>query len=180
MNRYQVTIFRGILIIVIMMILLLFSFIYGTYIEWKRGWECCDEWVCSECRCIEKEMMDNILEVLPEGEKAIIKGRIYIMTPEGKLEEKSEPESEIQRRLLLEKIITCESEWDAGVCNKEYGCEGGMGLAQFIPDTWDYVMKEMGRDGSPFDAELNYQAALYLLKIEGNQHWQQSQDCWGK
>jgi len=84
----QTTIFRVILIVMTMIILLLLSFIYGIRTEWEKGWECSDKWICPECQCLEKEIMDSILEVLPEGEKAIIKGRIYIMTPEGKLKEK--------------------------------------------------------------------------------------------
>jgi len=75
-------------------------------------------------------------------------------------------------KVLLDKIITCESNW-RNICNYD-GCQFGMGLAQFIKSTWEETTERMGLDLNEvdvFNPEDNYNAALWLLKHDGDRHW---------
>ena len=90
------------------------------------------------------------------------------------------------------KIISCESNWNPEVCNREYGCRGGMGLWQFISGTWNTTlirMEEAGvylpdrcwkfvtlpvsteRTEAVFDHECNLLAGRWLLRTDGDRHW---------
>ena len=77
-------------------------------------------------------------------------------------------------------IITCESGWRPEVCNEDYGCRSGQGLAQFIPTTWKYIQDKEVKVDDPFNIEDNLTAAIWLYSNEGNYHWKQSESCWLK
>ena len=70
---------------------------------------------------------------------------------------------------LLYRIIECESGW-RNVCNTQ-GCGRGMGLAQIIPETWDYVGTKINIGDDPMNEIDNLKVALWLFKNEGVQHW---------
>lgn len=93
---------------------------------------------------------------------------------------------------LLRRIITCEGGWDPKVCNKTYGCLGGMGLCQFISGTWNSTIDRMKKESVDFperchehvklpvseektemifDYECNFIACQYLLEKDGDRHW---------
>lgn len=78
------------------------------------------------------------------------------------------------------RIAECESNFQ-NVCNYEYGDIGGMGIFQFIPQSWDYVMDKMEiKNGDPYDIKLNIEAGVYLFATEGESHWGKSAGCWQK
>ena len=89
---------------------------------------------------------------------------------------------------LMDKIIHCESGFDPKVCNKEFGCNAGMGLAQLIPKTVRYCEEKLGKDIDPFDPEDNLECAMWLLENEGTYHWGTAEtvgewgsyDCWSR
>jgi len=89
-------------------------------------------------------------------------------------------ESISPEREQLHIIIEGESNWRPEVCNVEFGCYAGMGLAMFIPSTWEYVGEKMGgrENNDPFNARENYTRALWLIKNEGSYHWNQSKFLW--
>jgi len=86
-------------------------------------------------------------------------------------------------------IVECESEFEAGICNEQYGCDAGMGLYQFIPSRWEETIRQMGVLGEPvasctgfsrvFDAECNAMAGAWLLANEGSTHWGTPESDWG-
>jgi len=80
----------------------------------------------------------------------------------------------------LNTIITCESQWDKDVCNKEYDCKAGMGLGQLIPKTINYCSLKLNKTIDPFNAKDNLECSLWLYIYEGNSHWRQSKSCWFK
>ena len=95
------------------------------------------------------------------------------------------PESELYMEVWVDypelfDIITCESGWRSKVCNKEYGCQSGMGLAQFIPTTWDHIKSKGVKVADPFNVGDNLTAAIWLYTNEGSYHWSQSESCWSK
>lgn len=95
------------------------------------------------------------------------------------------PESDLYWEVRIEypelfDIITCESGWRPEVCNEDYGCRSGMGLAQFIPTTWKYIQDKEVKVDDPFNIEDNLTAAIWLYSNEGNYHWSQSESCWSK
>jgi len=93
---------------------------------------------------------------------------------------------------LLYRIIECESEW-RNVCNTQ-GCGRGMGPAQMIPETWEYIQTKINIGDDPMNEVDNLKAAIWLFKNGGAQHWGYppgdprgyingerwgSWDCWG-
>ena len=42
-------------------------------------------WELKEGQCFEREILDNILKVWQEGDKAVINGQIYVITPAGEI-----------------------------------------------------------------------------------------------
>ena len=70
---------------------------------------------------------------------------------------------------LLYRIIQCESEW-RNVCNTQ-GCGRGMGLAQMVPETWDYIQTKINIGDDPMNELDNLKAALWLFNNEGTHHW---------
>ncbi len=46
-----------------------------------------------------------------------------------------------------------------------------MGLAQIIPETWNYIKTKISIGNDPMDEIDNLKAALWLYKNEGTQHW---------
>jgi len=74
-----------------------------------------------------------------------------------------------QEKPLLYRIIECESDW-RNVCNTQ-GCGRGMGLAQIIPETWDYIGTKISIGADPMDKADNLKAALWLFNNEGTHHW---------
>lgn len=102
---------------------------------------------------------------------------------------------------LLDEIIRRESGGDPKTCNKQYGCSAGMGLAGFIPSTWNETIARMSCSGkystekcvkaylpdrcnqkvylpvslerldAVFDGECNRIVARWLLLEDGISHW---------
>jgi len=110
------------------------------------------------------------------------------------------PESWVLNSCLIEKnskeyfIIVCESRWDSKVCNKKYGCRGGMGLWQIVGSTWNETLIRMSkanvcmpqhcwqfyyhpasndRHEVIFDAECNFRVGLWLFQEDGDIHWKE-------
>ena len=83
------------------------------------------------------------------------------------------------------RIIECESNFCYDVCNEEFGCIAGQGLAQLIPSTVEYCEKKLGKDIDPFNPQDNLECALWLYRNEGTRHWGcidcswGSYHCWG-
>ena len=80
---------------------------------------------------------------------------------------------------LMDRIIECESSGNPNAINSEYGCNGGMGLAQLIPKTVKYCEEKLDKKIDPFDPEDNLECAMYLLKNEGSRHWGTADTDWG-
>lgn len=80
----------------------------------------------------------------------------------------------------LHKIIECESGFKENVCNAEFGCYAGQGLAQIIPNTLKHCEKQLGRSLDVFNSVDNLDCAVYLYTKEGNFHWNSSLACWSK
>jgi len=77
-------------------------------------------------------------------------------------------------------IISCEGGFsNAEICNKKYGCSGGMGAWQFIPSTWSSTIERMNEllpvecrsDEAVFDSKCNLLAGVWLLSTDGERHW---------
>jgi len=92
------------------------------------------------------------------------------------------------------RIMECEStpNLNPKICNRNYGCQAGMGLWGFIPSTWNETIVRMSKKGVwmpercwqfvylpvsdrrtevVFDAECNFLAGLWLYNEDGNKHW---------
>jgi len=104
------------------------------------------------------------------------------------------------RTYLEEKIPFCESSGDPKICNKEFGCIGGMGLWGFVSRTWNSTLDRMEkaeiympeecwekvslpmseeRTEAIFNAECNDIAGRWLLKVDGTRHWGCPTCDWG-
>lgn len=106
------------------------------------------------------------------------------------------------RPLLLKQICFCESSFREEVCSYA-GCYSGMGLCGFIPSTWNLTLKRMekakaylpkecnvpilsvkgfetDKSNPVFKAECNILLAEWLLKTDGDSHWNSSKKCWSK
>ena len=104
------------------------------------------------------------------------------------------------RSYLEEKIPFCESSGDPKICNKEFGCIGGMGLWGFVSRTWNSTLDRMEKEGvympeecwekahlpmsagrieAVFNAECNDIAGRWLLKTDGTRHWGCPTCDWG-
>ena len=79
----------------------------------------------------------------------------------------------------LYDIIRCESSFNPGKCNEQYGCYAGQGLAQIIPNTLRHCERMLGLDLDVFNAEDNLKCADYLYKTQGTVPWNSSISCWG-
>ena len=109
----------------------------------------------------------------------------------------------------IDKIIHCESNGDPLACNKEFGCQAGMGKCGFITSTWNETLDKMSCSGRHniekcvksympercwekvllpvskertemiFDGECNRLAGKWLLENEGSQHWGTAKTNWG-
>ena len=101
---------------------------------------------------------------------------------------------------LNERIPACESGGDPKVCNREYGCSGGMGLWGFVPKTWNETIDRMveaeaylpdkciekfslpaseEKIEAVFDPVCNDLAGRWLLKTDGTGHWGTATTWWG-
>ena len=96
----------------------------------------------------------------------------------------------------LIKICSCESSYNQdAVCYA--GWESGMGLCGFIPSTWNSTLERIDKEGllklparckipitkfdpkpPVFDYECNWLLASWLLKTDGDSHWDSSKSCW--
>lgn len=85
---------------------------------------------------------------------------------------------EIEEAELLNRIIECETGW-RNVCNTEYGCNGGQGIAQLIPKTVKHCEEELGKEIDPFNERDALECACWLLKNEGPSHWGTPDSWWG-
>lgn len=79
----------------------------------------------------------------------------------------------------LYDIIECESGFDPDVCNVEYGCGSGQGLAQIIPSTLRHCEEKLEKELDVFDPQDNIACAQYLLEEEGDYHWGTATSSWG-
>ena len=79
---------------------------------------------------------------------------------------------------LLNRIITCESGW-RNICNQEYGCDSGMGVAMLIPSTVKYCEEKLGKSIDPLNEEDSLECASWLLENEGAGHWGCATCDWG-
>lgn len=91
---------------------------------------------------------------------------------------KSDTENALE--IKMKAIIACESGGNPEVCNKEYGCGAGMGLCQLIPSTVKYCEEKLGKEIDPFNPEDNLECGWWLLRNEGDKHWEASRKCWEK
>lgn len=80
----------------------------------------------------------------------------------------------------LYTIINCESSFRPEVCNAEYGCSAGQGLAQIIPSTLAYCEVKLGRVLNALNTRDNLDCAIFLYETDGNIHWESSKTCWDK
>jgi soluble lytic murein transglycosylase-like protein len=76
-------------------------------------------------------------------------------------------------------IIRYESNFNPTVCNFDYGCRGGQGLAQLIPSTVKDCEKELGRAIDPFNPRDNLECGAYLMARDGTSHWGTESTWWG-
>ena len=80
----------------------------------------------------------------------------------------------------LYEIIKCENRaFDPTICNEEYGCGAGIGLAMIIPSTGRHCEEKLGRELDLFDPRDNLDCAKWLLENEGTQHWGTPDSDWG-
>ena len=80
---------------------------------------------------------------------------------------------------VLEAIMKCESGGNSTICNKQYGCNGGMGLYGIIPTTLKYCEEKLERKLDPFNPNDNEACAVWLLENEGTRHWGTAETWWG-
>ena len=110
---------------------------------------------------------------------------------------------------LIDEIIFRESSNNPKVCNHQYGCSAGMGLAGFIPSTWNSTLDRMTcsnkysnyyckpsflpercnekiilpvseeKHEAIFDGYCNKLVAEWLLKTDGLVHWWDPLGEWG-
>lgn len=77
----------------------------------------------------------------------------------------------------LEAIIKCESNFNPNAISYA-GKSAGMGLAQFIPNTFARCERYFGEDLDVFNVEDNLKCADYLYKTQGTVPWASSRKCW--
>jgi hypothetical protein len=100
----------------------------------------------------------------------------------------------------LKPICSCESSLRPEVCSYA-GCVSGLGLCGFIPSTWNSTLLRMkeakvlipekcdvpigsvkgfetDKSHPVFDAGCNVLLADWLLKTDGDSHWNSSKSCW--
>jgi len=74
-------------------------------------------------------------------------------------------------------IVKAESNFK-NICNYE-SCRFGQGIFMFIQSTWEGTGIKMGQvTGDTMDPYLNIQRGIYLLKTEGDYHWDMSKHNW--
>ena len=96
-------------------------------------------------------------------------------------------------------IISCEGGFtNPSVCNRQYGCSGGQGHFQFIPNTWTGTvarMSELEEDRglevgsllplecrtseSVFNSHCNIIGGVWLLATDGTSRWGTADTWWG-
>ncbi len=76
-------------------------------------------------------------------------------------------------------IVRCEGGINPAICNKQFGCNGGMGHFQFIQRTWNNrCMKELDVV-DVFDSSQNIQCGVYILQNYGDSDWGTADTWWG-
>ena len=76
-------------------------------------------------------------------------------------------------------IVHCEGGINPTICNKQYGCGGGMGHFQFIQRTWNNrCMKELDVV-DVFNSSQNIQCGVYILQKYGDSDWGTADTWWG-
>ena len=74
-------------------------------------------------------------------------------------------------------IVQAESNF-RNVCNAQ-SCKFGQGVFMFIQSTWDSTGLKMKQvTGDTMNPYLNIQRGVYLLKTEGDVHWNMSKHNW--
>lgn len=74
-------------------------------------------------------------------------------------------------------IVKAESNFK-NICNYE-SCKFGQGIFMFIQSTWESTGLKMKQvSGDTMDPYLNIQRGIYLLKTEGDYHWDMSAHNW--
>jgi len=77
---------------------------------------------------------------------------------------------------LALRIADAESSYNPNAKNPKSTASG---LYQFIKSTWQSTLKRMDREWvSPFDADTNIEAAIYLLAQGELHHWNASKNKW--
>jgi hypothetical protein len=76
-------------------------------------------------------------------------------------------------KLLLSKIIMCESGGNELAINSKFGEKGGVGLLQIIPSTVKMCENALGKKINPLDIKDNIECGIYLLTEtpQGANHW---------
>ena len=74
--------------------------------------------------------------------------------------------------LLLDEIIRRESGGDPNICNLQFGCTAGAGLAGIIPSTLRTCEIGLGRNLDVFNPNDNKSCAYWLLGTRGIWPWQ--------
>lgn len=81
---------------------------------------------------------------------------------------------------LLDKVINCESGWNAKAINKELhpdGTVGSVGIAQFKPSTFYSFAEEAGMEAtSPEDPYQSTELLAWGISTGKGSHW----TCWRK
>lgn len=76
-------------------------------------------------------------------------------------------------------IVSCEGGYTPTICNKQFGCSGGMGHFQFISRTWrNRCMAELDVI-DVFDSSQNIQCGVYILQKYGDSDWGTADTWWG-
>ncbi len=83
-------------------------------------------------------------------------------------------------KILLDKIIECESNW-RNVCNQQYGCKAGAGVAQLIPSTTKYCSENLEKKIDPLNERDSLECAAWLLTRtpQAHFHWGKPDSWWG-
>lgn len=69
--------------------------------------------------------------------------------------------------IMIDRIISCESNWN----NDVRGKAGEIGLAQFLPNTWQWMCKEAGFNGDIYNKEHQLYILEWALKNNLGSHW---------
>jgi len=79
----------------------------------------------------------------------------------------------------LDEIMWCESCGDPLVCNKEYGCGGGIGLGQLTAIAIEDCEKHLGKKINPRNADDNIECSIWLYETYGTKPWGTADTWWG-